>query len=87
MDLEEMKCSLCGELYDETTRCPMLLPACGHSVCLQCLCERAGIPSQQIVHSPLPGLQDGPDPLDSARSSQTTPVKKSAKLIGLEASK
>ena len=90
MDLEEMKCSLCGELYNETIRTPMLLPACGHSVCLQCLSERVGIPIQQIfVSNPPPQSepQDGPELLDSARSSQTTPVKKSIKSIGLEASK
>ena len=49
MDLEEMKCSLCKELYNETNRTPMLLPACGHSVCLQCLSEQVGIPCEQVM--------------------------------------
>ena len=45
MDLEEMKCSLCGEQFNEKSKIPMLLPDCGHSYCLQCIAERVGDPT------------------------------------------
>eukprot|EP00347_Sterkiella_histriomuscorum_P020077 403339189 len=37
MEIEEIKCPLCQELYDEHERMPILLPDCGHSYCLQCI--------------------------------------------------
>lgn len=39
MDLEEVKCPLCTEFYDEGDKVPILLPDCGHSFCLQCIYE------------------------------------------------
>lgn len=33
MDLDEIKCTLCGLFYDEQSRVPILLPDCGHSFC------------------------------------------------------
>jgi len=37
MDLEEIKCPLCGKFYDEENHLPQLLPDCGHSFCSQCI--------------------------------------------------
>jgi len=37
MDIEEIKCSLCSEIYNETDKMPILLPDCGHSFCLTCI--------------------------------------------------
>lgn len=37
MDIEEIKCPLCTEFYNETDKAPILLPDCGHSFCLICI--------------------------------------------------
>ena len=37
MDIEEIKCALCGQVYNESDRLPILLPDCGHSFCLGCI--------------------------------------------------
>ena len=37
MDIEEIKCALCGQVYNESDRLPILLPDCGHSFCLSCI--------------------------------------------------
>lgn len=37
MDIEEIKCPLCSEQYNEAEHLPLMLPACGHSFCQQCL--------------------------------------------------
>ena len=37
MDIEEIKCSLCSEIYNSTDRMPILLPDCGHSFCFTCI--------------------------------------------------
>lgn len=37
MDIEEIKCSLCTQIYNENERMPILLPDCGHSFCLSCI--------------------------------------------------
>lgn len=36
MDIEEIKCPLCNEVYDESDHLPVLLPDCGHSYCISC---------------------------------------------------
>ncbi len=37
MDLEEIKCALCSQIYNEHDRMPILLPDCGHSFCYACI--------------------------------------------------
>lgn len=37
MDLEEIKCPMCHNVYDEDERAPMMLVDCGHSVCWACI--------------------------------------------------
>lgn len=37
MDLDEIKCALCSQLYNEHDRMPILLPDCGHSFCFACI--------------------------------------------------
>lgn len=37
MDIEEIKCALCGQIYNEQDRMPILLPDCGHSFCYSCI--------------------------------------------------
>ena len=37
MDLDEIKCTLCGKFYDEDAHNPILLPDCGHSYCVSCV--------------------------------------------------
>lgn len=37
MEIEEIKCPLCAEFYDENEKVPLLLPECGHSFCLKCI--------------------------------------------------
>lgn len=39
MDIEEIKCPLCSQIYNESDRMPMLLPDCGHSFCISCITE------------------------------------------------
>jgi hypothetical protein len=39
MDIEEIKCPLCQEFYDEHDKTPILLPDCGHSYCYWCICR------------------------------------------------
>ena len=37
LDLEEIKCPICSNTFNEKERLPILLPSCGHSYCLSCL--------------------------------------------------
>jgi hypothetical protein len=37
MDLDEIKCALCTQIYNEHDRMPILLPDCGHSFCYSCI--------------------------------------------------
>lgn len=39
MDIEEIKCPLCCQFYDESSRVPLMIPECGHSFCLTCIEE------------------------------------------------
>lgn len=48
MDLEDLSCSLCQELFDSGDRCPRMLP-CGHTYCQRCV---AGLFSKPPVHCP-----------------------------------
>lgn len=38
MEVADLSCGLCGNLYNSDTRCPRNLP-CGHTYCHFCLCE------------------------------------------------
>lgn len=37
MEIEEITCLLCSEVYNETNKIPILLPDCGHSFCYSCI--------------------------------------------------
>ena len=37
MDIEEIQCPLCSQIYNESDRVPILLPDCGHSFCASCI--------------------------------------------------
>lgn len=37
MEIEEIQCSLCKQLYNEGEKIPILLPDCGHSFCKTCI--------------------------------------------------
>lgn len=37
MEIDEIKCALCSQLYNEQDRMPILLPDCGHSFCYTCI--------------------------------------------------
>lgn len=37
MDIEEIKCALCSQVYNQHERMPILLPDCGHSFCHSCI--------------------------------------------------
>ena len=37
IDLEEIKCSICCEIYDTKLKIPVSLPSCGHTFCLSCV--------------------------------------------------
>ena len=39
MDIEEINCTLCSQIYNSTDRMPILLPDCGHSFCMTCINE------------------------------------------------
>lgn len=39
MDIEEIKCPLCSQDYNETDRMPRTIPDCGHSFCSTCIIE------------------------------------------------
>jgi hypothetical protein len=39
MEIEEIKCPLCQDYYDEHDKAPILLPECGHSFCYKCITE------------------------------------------------
>jgi hypothetical protein len=39
MDIEEIKCSLCSQIYNGAERMPILLPDCGHSFCFTCITQ------------------------------------------------
>ena len=40
MDIEEIKCPLCGCIYNEQENLPRMLPDCGHSFCHTCLASQ-----------------------------------------------
>lgn len=35
--MDELKCNICNELFNETVKIPRLLVSCGHSYCQECL--------------------------------------------------
>jgi len=37
IDLEEIKCSICKEIYDTKLKTPVSLPSCGHTFCSSCI--------------------------------------------------
>ena len=37
MEIEELKCLVCNESFNETLRIPRLLISCGHTYCHECL--------------------------------------------------
>ena len=37
MDIDEIKCTLCSQVYNDAERMPILLPDCGHSFCFSCI--------------------------------------------------
>jgi hypothetical protein len=52
MDIEEIKCPLCENIYDEATHLPRMLPDCGHSFCHLCLTQQFKIREQQCTDTP-----------------------------------
>jgi hypothetical protein len=37
MEIEEIKCPLCLQIYNDNENIPLLLPDCGHSFCHSCI--------------------------------------------------
>ena len=37
MEIEEIQCPMCKNIYDENDHLPILLPDCGHSYCVSCI--------------------------------------------------
>lgn len=65
MEIEEIKCPLCAEFYDENEKVPLLLPECGHSFCLKCIInEFEQVKDQQNIydtsfHKTVESIKDG----------------------------
>ncbi len=67
MDIEEIKCPLCSQVYDESDKVPVLLPDCGHSFCLSCIQECFTLMKED--HERL--LEENPDLRDDPSSQFT----------------
>jgi hypothetical protein len=37
MEIEDLKCLICNEFFNESTKLPRLLISCGHTYCQECL--------------------------------------------------
>ena len=37
MEIDDLKCLICNEFFNESTKTPRLLISCGHTYCQECL--------------------------------------------------